>query len=152
MFLESVHPLVMTLVIYAMADVAFASAIGFSALNSMWSNPYFPLVNSGVLLVSIMSVYMIAYSHINLAIVFHGILKLLLAVSSLHAVFQPAAYEIEKQEAVALCLYYIPTITFEMTAFFVINKMNIPFYLEEEFDREDEDSEEEDDDLKKSRC
>ncbi|UMM43257.1 hypothetical protein L5515_018825 [Caenorhabditis briggsae] len=138
------HPLVMTLVIYALSDVAFSGAVGVSAyhMDGMWSNPYYPLLHSGILMFSIMSVYFIAFSNIKLALSLHGMLKFLVLLLTLHSVCFPEFYQINKQEGVAICLYYLLTLVFEMTAFFVINKMNIPFFADDDgseyFEDEDE--------------
>ncbi|EFP09767.1 hypothetical protein CRE_21867 [Caenorhabditis remanei] len=138
------HPLVMTLIIYAVSDVAFSGAVAISAFNmeGMWSNPYYPLLHSGILLFSILSVYFIACSNIKLALALHGLLKLIVFLWTLHSLVFPEFYQITKQEAVAVSLYYLLTLVFEMTAFFVINKMNIPFVQDDEvpeyLDYEDE--------------
>ncbi|CAL2051286.1 unnamed protein product [Caenorhabditis brenneri] len=143
--MQSYHPLVMTLIIYALADVAFSGTVAISAIHmeEMWSNHFYPLLHSSLVTFSILSVYFIAYSNIKLALALHGLLKLMILFWTLHSMIFPEFYFIEKQEAVAAALYYFLTLVFEMTAFFVINKMNIPFIMEDDyfpeiFDEEDE--------------
>uniref|UniRef100_A0A1I7TRC6 Transmembrane protein n=1 Tax=Caenorhabditis tropicalis TaxID=1561998 RepID=A0A1I7TRC6_9PELO len=101
-------------------------------MDEMWTNHYYPLIHSGVVLFSILSVYFIAYSNIKLALALHGTLKLMILFWTLHSLVFPELYQIQNQEAVAAALYYFLTFVFEMTAFFVINKMNIPFMVDDE--------------------
>ncbi|CCG28062.1 Serpentine Receptor, class BC (Class B-like) [Caenorhabditis elegans] len=124
------HPLALTLIIYTISDLVYSFTMGISAFTAfgVWSNFYYPLLHSGIVSFSVLSVYFIAYSNIKLALALHGLIKIFIFSWTMHTLCNLDLYQIKEQDTVVASIYYVLTFIFEMTAFFVINKMNIPFF------------------------